>query len=146
MDARRKHRGLVHAAAPKPGPAPRRPRRPTLSANSDLFEIEAILAERAATATSGTFFLVKWKDCPEARNEWVPLRDLGEARNECCTLLLPTMATVHLLSRPLARLPPTELWDTELRGTWTAALRKTGLRLLRALAAWERTPTAARRH
>ena len=68
-----------------------------------------------------------------------PPRALPTSWDECCTLLLPTMATVHLLSRPLARLPPTELWDRELRGTWKEALCKTGLRLLRALSAWERT-------
>ena len=67
---------LRGSAAPKRGPAPRRPPHPNPLANNDHFEIEAIVAERPATATAGAFFLVKWKDCPEARNEWVPLRDL----------------------------------------------------------------------
>jgi hypothetical protein len=56
--------------------------------------------------------------------------------NECADQLLTTMATLHLVSRPLARLPPTDMWDKELRATWMDSMRLLGDVMHRAIVKW----------
>ena len=74
-------------------------------------------------------------------NDIAPLveqpNDLPSCWKEAYDMLIVTAVKLHLLSRPLARLPPVRRWSKPLLNAWVAALDSFGPELLVSVEKWE---------